>query len=160
MWISSGVRILSRLCDQLWRASDGWQEDPQCGQLASTYHSERASAFLWVCQLLPEIHPKFQHGSSPADFYDKEGESTPHLVSCSPSGFSNTQRTIHHRAILHNPDPEQEFIVEVDASSTGIGQFFPNVRAPLTLCCRRLRQRSIQLCFSTSPLRHLLKPQS
>ncbi len=98
MWISSGVRILSRLCDQLWRASDGWQEDPQCSQLASTYHSERASAFLRLCQLLPEIHPKFQHGSSPADFYDKEGESTPHLVSCSPSGFSNTQRTIHHRA--------------------------------------------------------------
>ncbi len=48
------------------------------------------------------------------------------------SAFQELRKRFTTAPILHHPDPELEFIVEVDASSTGLEQFSPNDRETLS----------------------------
>ncbi len=51
----------------------------------------------------------------------KGGKPLSRLVHCSIRGFQQLKQRFISAPILHHPDPELEFTVEVDASNTGIG---------------------------------------
>lgn len=102
--------------------SSGWQEGESCSWLALAHQTKRTTTLPGVCQLLPSIHQELYLRSITSDFHDQKEFNLRIHLKWSPTAI----QAFHNlkAPILHHPDPDIPFIVEVDASDTGIGAIF------------------------------------
>ncbi len=107
------------------------------GGMAQTYYAEGAAALPWVRKLYL-THRRFIRGFSmvaePLTALVRKGTSCLPWNEEATKAFSRLKQAFTSAPILHHPDPELPFVVEVDASSTGLGAVLSHVKDHLPSC--------------------------
>ena len=100
--------------------ADGSSQGLCCDLLAGPGNTEAAAALLRVCQLLSAVYPSF---SSIASLLS--ALTSPKIPFCRSDEAQGSFDTIKTRfttaPILQIPEPERQFLVEVDPSGVGVG---------------------------------------
>ncbi len=108
---------------QQWWHSHGRGEGGGHLILAPSYHHQRVTTVPRILQFLPPVHCQLQHHhQSPPRPAQRQGKAK--SLSWNPiatKAFNTLKKAFTSALLLVHPNPELPFIVEVDASTTGVG---------------------------------------
>ncbi len=121
MWISPNICILSRICNHFGKGSHGWQEGSVCNKLATTCHFKGVTRFLDFANFYRQFIHSFSTIAAPMTSMLKKEKQCLVWTQAAISAFQDLKERFTTAPILHHPDPEREFIVEENVSSSGIG---------------------------------------
>ncbi len=122
MFLPSTLSPILRLQHRQWWHLNGRGEGGRHSDLGSPFHHKGTPKIPLVLQLLPTFYSKIQYHHQPPPHQPLTEQAR--SLSWTPAAkeaFETLKDAFTHAPILIHPDPCKPFIVEVDASTTGVG---------------------------------------